>query len=62
MEMYLGKGGEFVIAKDSMGYDWLMRSAVYQIAALKQAHPEIAQWTIVSGLGVNDLHNAGNYI
>lgn len=62
MEMYLGKGGEFVIAKDSMGYDWLMHNAVYRIAEVKQAYPEITQWTIVSGLGVNDLHNADHYI
>lgn len=62
MEMYLGKGGEFVIAKDSMGFHWLMHSAVYRIAEVKQTHPEITQWTIVSGLGVNDLHNADHYI
>lgn len=62
MEMHLGKGGEFVIAKDSMGFHWLMHSAVYRIAEVKQAHPEITQWTIVSGLGVNDPHNADHYI
>lgn len=62
MEMHLKKGGEFVIAKDSMGYDWLMHSAVYRIAEVKQAHPEIQQWTIVSGLGVNDLYHADDYI
>lgn len=62
MEMYLGKGSGFVIAKDSMGYHWLMHSAVYRIAEVKQAHPEITQWTIVSGLGVNDLYHADDYI
>lgn len=62
MEMYLGKGGGFVIAKDSMGYDWPMHSAVYRITEVKQTYPEITQWTIVSGRGVNDLYHAGDYI
>ena len=62
MEMYLGKGGEFVIAKDSMGYNWLVNQAAYRIAAVKQAHPEVTQWRIVSGLGVNDICQADRYI
>mgnify|MGYP006920853451 CR=1 FL=1 len=62
MEMYIGKGEEFVIAKDSMGYNWLVDQAVYRIVAVKQAHPEVTQWTIVSGLGVKDLSQADRYI
>lgn len=62
MEMYTRKGGEFVIAQDSMGYDWLVHSAVYRIGEVKRAHPEVRQWTIVTGLGVNDLHHADDYI
>lgn len=43
MEMYFGKGGEFVIAKDSMDYNWLVNQAAYRIAAVKRAHPKVTQ-------------------
>lgn len=52
----------FVVAKTSMGYNWLTKTAVYEIDNIKTQHPEICNWTIVSNLGVNDLDNCGRYI
>lgn len=62
MEMYLKKGEGYIIAKDSMGYKWFVNEALPMIENIKNSHPEISEWTIVSGLGVNDLYNINNYI
>lgn len=62
MEIYTGKGGDFVIAKDCMGYNWLHGAVPYKIEQLKKNNPDIKEWTIVSNLGVNDLHDIEQYI
>lgn len=62
MEMYLKKGEGYIVAKDSMGYKWLVNDAIPIIDSIKLNHPEIKEWTLVSGLGVNDLYNLNNYI
>lgn len=62
MEMHVKKGEGYVVAKDSMGYTWLANEALPAIWSIKSSHPEINEWTIVSGLGVNDLYNINNYI
>lgn len=62
MEMYLKKGEGYIVAKDSMGYKWLVNDAIPTIDSIKSNHTEIKEWTLVSGLGVNDLYNLNNYI
>lgn len=62
MEMHLKKGDGYVVAKDSMGYKWLVTEALPAIENIKATHTDITEWTIVSGLGVNDLYNIDNYI
>lgn len=62
MDMYLDKGDSYVIAKVSQGYKWLVEEAIPMVNEIKESHPEIASWTIVSNLGVNDLHNIDKYL
>lgn len=62
MEMHLKKGDGYIVAKDSMGYKWFVNEALPTIDVIKNSHPEIEEWTLVSGLGVNDLYNINNYI
>lgn len=62
MDMYTNKGEGFVVAKDSMGYSWLTRTALYEVDRIKAENPDIESWTIVSNLGVNDLDNCQHYI
>ena len=62
METHLKKGEGFVIAKDSMGYDWFMGEGLQRVNQIKQQNSQVSKWTIVSGLGVNDLHNINKYI
>ena len=62
MNMYTGKATGYLVAKDSMGYTWLTRTATYEVDHIKAAHPEVDNWTVVVNLGVNDLYNADRYI
>lgn len=62
MDMYLDKGDRYVIAKVSQGYKWLVEEAIPMVNEIKESHPEIASWTIVSNLGVNDLYNIDKYL
>lgn len=62
MEIHTGKGGDFVVAKDCMGYSWLKEAVPYKIEQLKRSNPDIKEWTIVSNFGVNDLHDIEQYI
>lgn len=62
MEMYLKKGEGYIVAKDSMGYKWFINEALPTIENIKNSHPEIENWTLVSGLGINDLYNINNYV
>lgn len=56
------KNNTFVVAKTSMGYNWLRETAEDEIKNIMSENPDITKWVIISGLGVNDLGNAKNYI
>ena len=58
----MGRGEGYVIAKDCMGYYWLRGDATARAERIRQQHPEIASWTLVSNLGVNDLSDMDQYI
>lgn len=62
MESYTKKGGDFLVAKVSMGYSWFTSDAMSSIQSIKASNPNVKDWTIVSNLGVNDLYNIDNYI
>lgn len=62
MDSYTKKGGDFLVAKVSMGYSWFTSDAMSSIQSIKAANPNVKDWTIVSNLGVNDLYNINNYI
>lgn len=62
MGSYTKKGGDFLVAKVSMGYSWFTSDAMSSIQSIKAANPNVKDWTIVSNLGVNDLYNINNYI
>lgn len=62
MEMHVGKGEGYVIAEDCMGYYWLKGDAIAKAQKIRAQHPEASRWTLVSNLGVNDLHDAELYI
>lgn len=62
IDMYLGKGDGYIIAKVSQGHKWLVEEAMPKVNEIKAAHPEVASWTIVSNLGVNDLYNIDKYL
>lgn len=62
MDSYTKKGKDFVVAKVGMGYNWFTSDAMSSIQSIKDANTDVTDWTIVSNLGVNDLHNITNYI
>lgn len=62
MDSYTKKGEDFVVAKVGMGYNWFTSDAMSSIQSIKDANTDVTDWTIVSNLGVNDLHNITNYI
>lgn len=51
----------YLVAKVSMGYDWLKDTAVDEIEKIKKKHKDVDVWNIVFCLGVNDLYNKDNY-
>lgn len=64
LEQYCGISGIqgcFVLAKVSAGYKWMADDAVPAAYDIMKEHPDITDWTVVSGFGINDLHNAEKY-
>ncbi len=53
--------GCFVFAKSGAGYKWMTDFGIPAADAAMENHPEITDWTIISGFGINDLHNAEKY-
>lgn len=51
----------FVLAKVSAGYKWMSDEAIPAAYDIMESHPEITDWMIVSGFGINDLHNREKY-
>ena len=51
----------FVLAKVSAGYRWMTDEAVFAAYDIMDSHPEITDWMIISGFGINDLHNGEKY-
>lgn len=52
----------FVVAKVSQGYDWFSETALHQVESIKVNNPDITSWTLVIGLGINDLYNIDKYV
>lgn len=51
----------FVVAKESMGYNWLVNTAIDEIEDIVKENSDIEEWFLVCGLGVNDLYNVDKY-
>lgn len=52
----------WVYCKSGMGYSWFVNNSIPEINRTMTNHPEINNWVIVSGWGVNDLGNINAYI
>lgn len=52
----------FVVSCPGMGYAWMIVEALPEITSIQNDHPEIGEWVIISGLGVNDLKNVQSYV
>ncbi len=52
----------FVLAKVSAGYKWMTDEAIPAAYEIMDTHPDITDWTVISGFGINDLHNAEKYV
>lgn len=52
----------FVVACPGIGYDWMVSKALPKIESIEKLHPEIKDWVVVSGLGINDMNNINSYI
>lgn len=51
----------FVVAKCSMGYDWLVSEALPQVKQIVYSNKSVDEWVLISGLGVNDYDNIERY-
>lgn len=51
----------FVVAKCSMGYDWLVSEALPQVKQIVYSNKSVDEWVLISGLGVNDYGNIERY-
>lgn len=56
------KENEFILAKTGAGLSFLETEGIKQIEKIKEEHPEIEKWTILSNFGVNDLYRVEDYI
>lgn len=52
----------FVVAKVSEGYDWFITEALPKVYDIINTNDNINNWTLVLGLGINDLHNIDKYL
>ncbi len=52
----------FVVACPGMGYSWMIVEALPKIKSIQNAHPEIGNWVIISGLGINDMEQIQSYL
>ncbi len=52
----------FVVACPGMGYSWMIVEALPKITSIQNAHPEIGNWVIISGLGINDMEHIQSYL
>lgn len=55
------KENQFLIAECGMGLKWLKDTAEPEAEQIKTAHPEITEWHLIIGLGVNDRYNKDAY-
>lgn len=53
---------QFLVAKDGASYDWFASDCMSQVNSIVADNPEIDNWTLVSGFGVNDLFNIDKYL
>lgn len=51
----------FFVSKVGQGLKWFKETAIEEVAKIKEENGHIKYWTIISNLGVNDLHNANKY-
>lgn len=52
---------EYMVAKTGMGYDWLVKEAIPEAQNIINSHPG-KNWTLIIGLGINDLSNIDKYL
>ncbi len=52
----------FVVSCPGMGYDWMMSNGFPQIEQIKQSHPQIHNWVLISAFGLNDLDRIDSYV
>ena len=51
----------FFVSKVGQGLKWFKETAIEEVEKIKEENDHIKHWTIISNLGVNDLHNANKY-
>lgn len=56
------KENNWVVAKVGQGLDWCIDDAVPVIKDITADNPDVDEWILISGLGVNDSYNADDYI
>lgn len=52
----------WVVAKVGEGLNWCKKTAVPEIAKIVEDNPDVDEWVLISGLGVNDTYNAKKYV
>lgn len=52
----------FVVCCPGMGYDWMMSKGFPQVSQIKLTHPEIKNWVLISGFGLNDIEHINDYV
>ncbi len=52
---------EYMVAKIGMGYDWLVKEAIPEAQKIINTNPG-KNWTLIMGLGINDLKNIDKYL
>lgn len=52
----------WVVAKVGKGLNWCKNTAMPTILSIVDENPDIDEWVLISGLGINDTYNADRYI
>jgi len=52
----------WVVAKVGKGLKWCIDDAMPEIEDIVQDNPDITEWVLISGLGVNDSYNVKSYM
>lgn len=52
----------WVVAKVGEGLRWCENTALDEVSTIINDNPDIDEWYLISGLGVNDSYNAAKYV